>query len=84
MVRMHELTLRIDDRTLEWIERNRGDMSIEEFAAYAIGEHVSDATAANASARLHEHIIGRLDELEQRIERLHESLRHEEARIHSR
>lgn len=83
MVRMHELTLRIDDRTLEWIERNRGDMSIEEFAAYAIGEHVLAATAANASARLHEHIIGRLDELEQRIERLNESLRHEEARIHS-
>jgi hypothetical protein len=81
---MHELTLRIDDRTLEWIERNRGDMSVEEYAAYTIGEHRSGATTAAASARLHERIIGRLDELERRIERLHEALRLEEARIHSR
>ncbi len=84
MVRMHEVTLRIDEKTLEWIERHRGDMSIEEYAAYALSEYVAAANTANASARLHEHIIGRLDEMEQHIERLRESLRQEEARIHSR
>jgi hypothetical protein len=81
---MHDLTLLIDDGAREWIEHNRGDLSPEEFAAQIFKIHVSDAKAADISARLHGHIIEKLDELERRIERLNDSLRHEEARIHSR
>ena len=81
---MHDLTLLIDDRAMEWIEHNRGDMSPEEFASRLLKIHISEAKAADISARLHEHIIEKLDEMERRFERLNESLRREESRIHSR
>jgi hypothetical protein len=81
---MHHLTLLIDDKALEWIEHNRGDLSPEEFTSRLLKIHISDAKAADISARLHGHIIEKLDELERRIEHLNESLRREEARIHSR
>ncbi len=81
---MHEMTLLIDDRALEWIEHNRGNMSPEEFASRQLNIHISDAKAADISTRLHGHIIEKLDKLEHRIEQMNESLRREEARIHSR
>ncbi len=81
---MHDLTLLIDDMALDWIEHNRGDMSPEEFASRLLKIHISDAKAADISSRLHGHIIEKLDELESHIEQLNESLRREEARIHSR
>jgi len=81
---MHDLTLLIDDRAMEWMEHNRGDISLEEFASRLLKIHISDAKAADISARLHRHIIEKLDELEARIEQLNDSLRREEARIHSR
>ncbi len=81
---MHDLTLLVDDRAWEWIEHNRGDMSPEEFASQLLMIHISDAQAADISARLHGHIIEKLDELERRIEQLNTNLRRKEARIHSR
>jgi hypothetical protein len=81
---MHDLTLLIDDRALEWIERNRGDLSPEEFASQQLKIHISDAKAMEVSARLHGHIIEKLDNLERRIEQMNDILRREETRIHSR
>jgi len=81
---MHDLTLLVDDRALEWIEHNRGDLSPEEFASQQLKIHISDVTARDISARLHGHIIEKLEDLERRIEQMNDNLRREETRIHSR
>jgi hypothetical protein len=77
MVSMRRLTIEVEDDIYGWIERRRGSASPEEFAAMAIAsyraidEHGTDARMAH----MHDEMARRLDELQQRIQRLDRNLR---------
>jgi hypothetical protein len=81
MVLMRRLTIEVDSGIAEWIERRRGAMSPEEFAARAVGEYRSADERATAArmARMHDEMSGRLDELQERISRLDRSLKERRA-----
>ncbi len=71
MVKMRELTLYIDEDVLKWLENNKGDIGLEEFAGRQLTEHVLHCTP---NTLLHEDMIKKLDDLEGRIKRLNSNL----------
>ena len=81
MVLMRRLTIEADSDVSEWIERRRGTMSPEEFAARALTEYraADERATAVRMARMHEEISGRLGELQERIGRLDRSLKERRA-----
>lgn len=81
MVPMHELTLRVDDRTMQWLERNRGKTDAGEFASAALEEHIR--SCKEKTAVLHKDMLERLEDLERRIQRLNVSLKREHEAIRS-
>ncbi|HMK47205.1 MAG TPA: hypothetical protein VK436_11320 [Methanocella sp.] len=75
---MRVLMVRVDERVSEWIERNRGHMSPEDYAGRTLSEYMDiddEKGAALRFARAHEDMSERLEELQQRIRRLDESLK---------
>jgi hypothetical protein len=71
MVQMRELKLYVDEDVLKWLENNRADAGLEEFASLLLGEHVRSCTR---NVLLHDDMIKKLDDLEGRIKRLNNSL----------
>jgi predicted esterase YcpF (UPF0227 family) len=77
MVLMRRLTIEVDEGIAGWIERRRGAMSPEEFAAKAIDAYraADDRATAVRMAHMHDEMTHRLDELQSRIQRLDRSLK---------
>lgn len=77
MVLMRRLTIEVDSGVAEWIERRKGAMSPEEFAARAIAEYraADERATAVRMTRMHDEMSLRLEELQERISRLNRSLK---------
>jgi len=77
MVIMRVLTIKVDEQVSEWIERNRGNMSPEDYAGRVLSEYIGidEKGTALRFAMAHEDMAERLEELQQRIRRLDESLK---------
>ncbi|MCD1293711.1 hypothetical protein CUJ83_01710 [Methanocella sp. CWC-04] len=74
---MKELILRIDEETYEWIEKRKGSMDAAEFAGRALKEYMNmdkRGTSVRMS-RSCDNIRERMDELEERINRLNANLK---------
>ncbi len=68
---MRELTLHVDEGVLKWLEDNKGDSRLEDFASLVLGEHIRSCTKTTL---LHDDMIKKLDDLEGRIKRLNSNL----------
>ena len=77
MVIMRTLLIELDDEVSEWVERRRGRMEPEEYVGRALKEYlaIDEKGMAVRFTRVHEEMSDKLDELQQRITRLDESLR---------
>jgi hypothetical protein len=82
MVLMRRLTIEVDSGVAEWIERRKGTMRPEEFAARAIAEYraADERATAVRMTRMHDEMSDRLDDLQERISRLNRSLKERHAR----
>ncbi|CAJ37389.1 hypothetical protein [Methanocella arvoryzae] len=76
MVRMRTLLIELDDEVSAWVERRRGRMRPEEYVGRALKEYlaIDEKGMAVRFTRAHEQMSDKLDELQQRITRLDESL----------
>jgi hypothetical protein len=81
MVPMRRLTIEVDDDTYGWIERRRGSASPDEVATRAIAAYrTADEHGTEARmTQMHLDMARRLDELQQRIQRLDRNLRERHA-----
>jgi hypothetical protein len=77
MVPMRRLTIEVDEDIYGWIERRRGSASPDEFATRAIAAYrLADEHGTEARmTQIHPDMAHRLDELQQRIQRLDRDLR---------